>query len=66
MGIDSEELDWPWWQLGRIRVERDPTLCGLLTDQGGDRRGGGEWEPNKISFIRNRPMSHVQNPSKNP
>jgi hypothetical protein len=41
MGIDSEELDWPWWQLGRIRVERDPTLCGLLTDRGGDRRGGG-------------------------
>jgi hypothetical protein len=20
---------WPWWQLGRIRVERDPTLCEL-------------------------------------
>jgi hypothetical protein len=30
MGIDSEESGWPWWQLGRIRVERDPTLCGFL------------------------------------
>jgi hypothetical protein len=34
-----------------------------LKDRGGDRRRerGGEREPNKISFIRNRPMSHVQN-----
>jgi hypothetical protein len=30
VGIDSEELSWPWWQLGRIRVERDPTICELL------------------------------------
>jgi hypothetical protein len=21
---------WPWWQLRRIRVERDPALCELL------------------------------------
>jgi hypothetical protein len=30
VGIDSEELSWPWWQLGRIRVERDPAICELL------------------------------------
>jgi hypothetical protein len=28
--------------------------------------GGGEWELNKISFTRNRSMSHVQNPKQKP
>jgi hypothetical protein len=28
--------------------------------------GGGEREPNKISFTRNLPMSHVQNPKQKP
>jgi hypothetical protein len=27
---------WPWWQLGRIRVERDPTLCELLNGDVGN------------------------------
>jgi hypothetical protein len=27
---------------------------------------GGEQEPNKISFARNQPMSHVQNPKQKP
>jgi hypothetical protein len=39
MGIDSEELGWPWWQLGRIRVERDPTLFGLLNGDVGNLCG---------------------------
>jgi hypothetical protein len=39
VGIDSEELGWPWWQLGRIRVERDPGLCGLLNGDVGNLCG---------------------------
>jgi hypothetical protein len=39
MGIDSEEPVWPWWQLGRIRVERDPALCGLLNRDVGNLGG---------------------------
>jgi hypothetical protein len=30
VGIDSEEPGWPWWQLERIRVERDLTLYRIL------------------------------------
>jgi hypothetical protein len=30
VGNDIEELGWLWWQLGKIMVERDPTLCGFL------------------------------------
>jgi hypothetical protein len=37
--IDSEESGWPWWQLGRIMVERDPTLCGLLNGNVGNLCG---------------------------
>jgi hypothetical protein len=29
----------PWWQLGRIRVERDPTLCELLNEDLGNLCG---------------------------
>jgi hypothetical protein len=36
-----------------------------LKDREGNRRGG-EWEPNKISFARNWPMSHIQNPKQKP
>jgi hypothetical protein len=36
VGIDGEEPGWPWWQLGRIRVERDTTLCGLLNGEVGN------------------------------
>jgi hypothetical protein len=39
MGIDSEESGWPWWQLGRIRVERYSTLCGFLNGDVGDLCG---------------------------
>jgi hypothetical protein len=39
VGIDIEESGWPWWQLGSIRVERDPTLCGFLNGDVGNLCG---------------------------
>jgi hypothetical protein len=39
VGIDSEEPGWPWWQLGRIRAERDLTLFGLLNGDVGNLFG---------------------------
>jgi hypothetical protein len=35
---------WPWWQLRRIRVERDPALCELLNRDIGDICGWPNFE----------------------
>jgi hypothetical protein len=39
VGIDSKDLEWPWWQLGRIRVERDLALYELLNEDVGNLCG---------------------------
>jgi hypothetical protein len=39
MRIESEEPGCPWWYLGRIRVERDSALCGLLNGDVGNLCG---------------------------